>query len=400
MNAIVDPSAFVLDWGDTARLTTVPGSRPLLLIVDDNPDNLLLLGELLEPDYELRFANSGVHALTAACMVPQPSLVLLDMMMPGMDGLEVMARLQNDPLTAAIPVVFVTARDGAQDEERGLQAGAVDYVTKPINPLVLTARIRTHLELKRTRDLLARQNASLEAEVASRLRDIHVVKHASLRALASLGETRDCETGQHILRTQLYIEVLGRELQDHPRFRESLSHTQLRLIVEAAPLHDIGKIGIPDAILLKPGPLTPEEFEAMKSHAALGGQALDRAVQEARRRMRGAGRVASEDPLEFLLVARDIALGHHEKWDGSGYPSGLAGDAIPVSARLMALADVFDALISRRVYKPALPIDEVSRIIVEGRGRHFDPDIVDAFVTRQADFVDIANRHRDAPPAA
>ncbi|MBP8310774.1 MAG: HD domain-containing protein [Burkholderiaceae bacterium] len=206
------------------------------------------------------------------------------------------------------------------------------------------------------------------------------------------------------MRTQGYIEVLGRELQNHPRFCESLSHARLRQIVQAAPLHDIGKIGIPDAILLKPGPLTREEFEIMKTHAALGGNALNRAMGEAGNEMRTAqARMApttgAEDPLEFLQVARDIAQGHHEKWDGSGYPAGLSGDAIPVGARLMALADVFDALISRRVYKPAFPADEVRRIIVQGRGSQFDPDIVDAFLARLDDFLEIASRYRDEPEA-
>jgi putative two-component system response regulator len=256
----------------------------------------------------------------------------------------------------------------------------------------------THLELKRTRDLLARQNADLEAQVARRTRDIEVVKQASIRALASLGETRDSETGHHILRTQLYIELLGQRLQTHPRYAAALAPAKLKLIVDAAPLHDIGKIGIRDEILLKPGKLTPEEFAVMKTHAALGGEALNRALREAVRNREAASDVhpgAGEAPLEFLQVARDIALCHHEKWDGSGYPAGLAGDAIPVSARLMALADVFDALISRRVYKAAMPLDDVRRIIAEGRGKHFDPAIVDIFFDSIEDFVQIARRYAD-----
>jgi putative two-component system response regulator len=377
--------------------------RSVVLIVDDNPANLLLLGELLEPLYTVRVAKSGAQALEAAVMMPLPSLVLLDVMMPVMDGYEVLQRLRAQPKTAAIPVIFVTAREAFEDEERGLRLGAVDYVTKPINPVVLLARVDTQLQLKQARDALAAHNADLEAEVQRRTRDIEIVQEVCVRALASLGETRDNETGHHIRRTQLYIEVLGRHLEPHPRFARELTPRRLALIVDAAPLHDIGKIGIRDEILLKPGKLTPEEFVVMKTHAVIGGEAIDRAIREVSDYHGGAlsdllshGRQATGDgPLDFLLVAREIATGHHEKWDGSGYPLGLQGDAIPVSARLMALADVFDALISRRVYKAPMPIEEVLRIIQEGRGRHFDPDIVDAFLLCLPQFLDIAQRYAD-----
>jgi putative two-component system response regulator len=379
--------------------------KPVLLVVDDTPENLLVMGDLLDGPYQVRFANSGEQALQAVQMVPMPSLILLDVMMPGMDGFEVLQRLKSQTETAQIPVIFVTALDAFEDEERGLRLGAVDYVTKPVNPTVLSARVATHLELKRVRDTLAAQNANLEAEVQRRMRDVLVVQEVSVRALASLGETRDNETGHHIRRTQLYIDVLGRHLEQHPRFRSDLTPARLRLIVNAAPLHDIGKIGIRDEILLKPGKLTPEEFEIMKSHAVIGGQAIENAIREVTGEHQYAtGPVASRccegGPLEFLEVAREIACGHHEKWDGSGYPARLAGDDIPVAARLMALADVFDALISRRVYKSAMPIEEVNRILLEGRGRHFDPDIVDAYVACQDEFLAIARRYADPEEAA
>jgi putative two-component system response regulator len=255
--------------------------------------------------------------------------------------------------------------------------------------------------------MLAAHNADLEAEVARRTRDIEIVQEVSVRALASLGETRDNETGHHIRRTQLYIEVLGRHLEHHPRFARELTPRRLALIVDAAPLHDIGKIGIRDEILLKPGKLTPEEFTVMKTHATIGAEAIDRALLEVASDhdtdlvtlLSTNGDAQGIGPLDFLLVAREIAGGHHEKWDGNGYPQGLAGDGIPVSARLMALADVFDALISRRVYKAAMPPDEVRRILLEGRAKHFDPDIVDAYMARESEFLAIARRYADPDDA-
>ena len=383
--------------------------RALVLVVDDNVNNLLLMGEVLDGSYAVRLARSGAQALQEAAREPQPALILLDVMMPGMDGFEVIERLRADAKTAGIPVIFVTAKETYEDEEQGLRLGAVDYVTKPINPAVLLARVRTHLELKQARDALAAHNLALEAEVARRVRDIQLVQEVTVRALASLGETRDNETGMHIRRTQAYIDVLGRHLLDHPRFAEQLAGPRLALIVNAAPLHDIGKIGIRDAILLKPGKLTPAEFDEMRTHALIGVAAIDRALADvagehgvdvAALLASGGVDLQGSGPLDFLWVAREIVAGHHEKWDGSGYPFNRAGDAIPVAARLMALADVFDALISRRVYKAPMPMDQVERTIAEGRGTHFDPAVVDAFLARKADFVAIAERYADPGAAA
>jgi putative two-component system response regulator len=387
----------------TPSIEPLSGSKPLVLIVDDTPVNLVLMGELLDGLYAVRLARSGRQALAAAATLPKPSLVLLDVMMPDLDGFQVLRELRANPATADIPVIFVTARGAFEDEEYGLRLGAVDYVTKPIKPVLLLARVATHLELKRVRDMLANHKADLELELARRVRDIEIVQEVSVRALASLGETRDNETGHHIRRTQLYIEILGRHLEHHPRFERDLTPQRLALIAGAAPLHDIGKIGIRDEILLKPGRLTAEEFTVMKTHATIGAEAIDRALQEVASDhgtdlptlTAAEGRTQGVGPLDFLLVAREIAAGHHEKWDGSGYPLGLAGDAIPVAARLMALADVFDALISRRVYKAPMPMDEVRRIIDEGRARHFDPDIVDAFRACESDFIAIADRYAD-----
>ena len=357
--------------------------RATILVVDDTPDNLSVLGELLQPGYVVRAASSGRRALQVAVSDPRPDLILLDVMMPEMDGYEVLRRLRADPETASIPVIFVTAMDSTEEEEHGLELGAVDYITKPLRPAVVLARVRTHLELKRARDILSDHNRMLEAEVARRMSDNQLIQDVSIQALARLAETRDPETGNHLLRTQGYVRTLAEHLQTHSRFQDTLGGRYIELLVKSAPLHDIGKVGIPDHILLKPGKLTAEEWTIMQTHAAIGADAMAQAERDAAR------------PVEFMALAKEIARWHHEKWDGSGYPDRLAGDAIPVSARLMALADVFDALISQRVYKPPMPYDEARDIIVDGRGRHFDPDVADAFIAAFPAFCAIADRYRE-----
>ena len=354
-----------------------------LLIVDDAPENLSVLSDLLHPYYRVRAAISGQKALRIAASSPCPDLILLDVMMPDMDGYQVFERLRADPATAGIPVIFVTAMDSMEAELHGLDAGAVDYIAKPVVPPVLLARVRTQLELKEARDRLQDHNASLEAEVARRMAENELIQEVSIRALAHLAETRDPETGNHILRTQSYVHELGRRLQGHPRFAPILSDRYIRLLTRSAPLHDIGKVGIPDAILQKPGPLDAAEWAIMRTHARLGSEAIEMAERDA------------TQPVEFLALAKEIARWHHEKWDGSGYPDGLAGDAIPVSARLMALADVFDALISPRGYKAPMPLEQARAIITAGRGSHFDPDVADAFLADFEAFADIARRHSD-----
>lgn len=371
-------------------------SDKTILVVDDTGENLTVIGGLLQPFFRVRVANSGMRALKVARSDPRPDLILLDVMMPEMDGYAVLAELRQDPYTRDIPVMFVTAMDGDQDEEYGLSLGAVDYITKPIRPAILLARVRTHLELKDARDWLRDQNGYLEGEVSRRMRENDLIKDVSLNALALLAEKRDNETGNHLYRTQAYVEALMQQLQDHPRFRHALSAAQRQLIAKAAPLHDIGKVGIPDQILLKPARLTPEEFEIMKTHSLIGAEAIEAAIE----RVVGGDRARLDElqgstPLDFLVVARHIALGHHEKWDGSGYPQGLRGDAIPIPARLMALADVFDALTCKRHYKKAFPLEQAVALLVEGRGTHFDPDVVDAFLAIQDRFADIAQRYAD-----
>lgn len=357
--------------------------RATLLIVDDTPENLTVLGELLQPTYRVRAANSGQRALQIAASDPQPDLILLDVMMPEMDGYAVLAHLREDPRTRDIPVIFVTAMDATEDEEHGLDCGAVDYITKPLRPAIVMARVRAQLEVKHARDWLKDQNTYLEAEVARRMSENQLIQEVSIHALARLAETRDPETGNHLHRTQEYVRTLARDLQHHPRFSPYLTDRTIDALAKSAPLHDIGKVGIPDHILLKPGKLTPEEWEIMKTHAKLGSEAIEQAERDAAK------------PVEFLTIAKEIAHYHHEKWDGSGYPEGLKGDEIPVSARLMALADVFDALISRRVYKPPMPYEAARDIIAGERGRHFDPDVVDAFLNHFGHFRSIAERYGD-----
>ncbi len=373
-------------------------AQQTILVVDDTPQNLAVLGELLQPLYRVRAANSGERALRAASLQPRPDLILLDVMMPGMDGYEVMQRLAADPHTRNIPVIFVTAMTATENEEHGLALGAVDYITKPINPAIVLARVHTHLELKWARDRLADENEWLEHEVARRMSENLLIQDLSVRALACLSEARDSETGLHIVRTQAYVELLARHLAGHERFRHALTGSRLGMVVKAAPLHDIGKVGIPDAILLKPGRLTVEEFEIMKSHPGIGADAINKAMAQALASADDETAEQASGAFAFLHIAREISLGHHEKWDGSGYPAGLASDAIPVSARLMALADVFDALMSHRVYKAAMSFDETTRIICDGRASHFDPDVVDAFLACHASFAEIAARFTDPAP--
>jgi len=314
---------------------------------------------------------------------PQPDLVLLDIMMPEMDGYQVLYELKSHARTQIIPVIFLTAKAEEADEEKGLNLGAVDYITKPISPPIVLARVATHLHLKMVSDFLRDKNDFLEAEVQRRTRELQAIQDVTINAMASLAETRDNDTGNHLRRTQHYVRSLCLALREQPKFAAFLTDKTIDMLFKSAPLHDIGKVGVPDRILLKPGPLSPEEFEIMKSHPALGRDAVQRA----------------EDQLglevEFLRFAKEIAYSHQERWDGTGYPLGLKGEEIPLSARLMAVADVYDALISRRIYKEPMSHAEAAGIILAGSGRHFDPDIVAAFEQRLDDFKAIQERYAD-----
>lgn len=367
----------------------------IILIVDDEPGNLALLAQILEPRYQLRAANSGEHALRAAMIEPRPDVILLDVMMPGLDGYGVLARLRENPATQHIPVIFVTALNDETNEEHGFSLGAVDYIAKPIKSALVLARVRAQLELKQARDRLNMQNSWLEAEVTRRVDETLLIQEVSLAVMAGLAEARDSDTGEHILRTQSYVEVLARHLQADVRYAQELSEQRLLHIVKAAPLHDIGKIGIPDQVLLKPGKLTSDEFEIIKGHSRIGGDAIRHAIDKACRYLNKPSDAAQSNSLDFLEVAAVIASHHHERWDGSGYPDGLAGSEIPLPARLMAVADVFDALTSHRVYKKAISAPEAIAYIRQQSGSQFDPEVVDAFLVCHEQIAAIASRYTD-----
>jgi len=351
-------------------------------VVDDESTNLSVLSLTLEDEYRVRAANSGARALEVANSEPRPDLILLDIMMPEMNGYEVITKLKRTQATREIPVIFFTSMDADEDEEKGLSLGAEDYITKPIRPAILLARIKNHLMLKQARDFLHNKNKYLESEIEHRMAENQTIQNVTIRALAHLAETRDPETGDHILRTQSYVEVLATHLHSNPDYSELLTDHFINMLAKSAPLHDIGKVGIPDQVLLKPGKLSDEEWEIMQTHSILGAKAIESAEKDV------------DQPVEFLSLAKEIAHWHHERWDGTGYPDGLAGEAIPLSARLMALADVFDALISQRVYKPAMPFDIAKEIILSERGQYFDPNITDAFEACYETFVEIAHRYK------
>jgi len=352
-----------------------------ILIVEDDPDSVTVIAELLAPFYNVRVANSGPRALELVQQTPQPDLILLDIMMPEMDGFAVTSHLKAEPRTKNIPIIFLTAMDSISDETKGLALGAVDYITKPIRPAIVLARVEAQLELKRARDLLRDQNTHLEAEISRRMAENEMIQDVTIRTLARLAEMRDSDTGQHILRTSLYVKNLALLLQKNSIYSHLLSDRDIVLLSKSAPLLDIGKVGIPDRILMKPDRLTDEEWVIMKTHSLIGAQSIEAAEKDI------------NTQIDFLTYAKEIAHWHHEKWDGSGYPDSLSGQEIPLSARLMALADVFDALMFKRVYKAAFNSDAVRDIIIEGRGQHFDPVITDIFLENYALFVDIATKH-------
>lgn len=328
---------------------TTLDERPKILVVDDEPTNLQVLRQILQGDYRLLFARDGEKALQLAAD-ERPHLILLDVMMPGLNGLETCRRLKSGTTTRAIPVIFVTALSEASDESAGFEAGAVDYITKPVSPAVVRARVRTHLSLVRVDEL---QQTRLQI----------------IQCLGRAAEYRDNETGLHVVRMSHYSRILA--------LAAGLGEARAEEIMNAAPMHDIGKIGIPDAVLLKAGPLDETERSIMQEHVRMGAEIL------------------GEHDSPLLRMARSIALAHHEKYDGSGYPAGLAGEAIPIEARIVAIADVFDALTSVRPYKKAWPVDDAIALLQREKGRHFDPVLVDLFIDRLAAILEIRERYAE-----
>ncbi len=336
------------------------------LIVDDVKSNLLTLNEILKNNYIVQIAMNGNKALEIANKSPSPDIILLDVLMPGMDGYEVCRQLKRGRRTADIPVIFVTSMNEIEDETYGLQIGASDYLRKPVNPDTCRVRVGNQLRLIKNRELLKNRTMLMEKLVLERSLDLLQTQDVTIQCIASLAETRDNETGNHILRTRSYMELLSSSMAQTKLFANKLNEDLMSQIVKSAPLHDIGKVGIPDSILLKPGKLTQEEFEVMKLHTIYGGDALD----QAEKRLGGNS---------FLQVAREIAYYHHERWDGTGYPNGLSEEEIPLCGRIMAVADVYDALISKRCYKPPFSHAKAVELIVQGSGSQFDPNIIDVF---------------------
>lgn len=321
-------------------------SKWKILVVDDEANNLKMMQQILGEKYKLIFATDGHKALTAV-EKHDPDLILLDIMMPGMDGLEVCRRLKSGGETASIPVIFVSAMGETEDESEGFEAGAVDYIIKPISAPVVLARVATHLALYN-------QRLACQETVSLKIRELENSQKAAVHMLGEAGHHNDTDTGVHIWRMAAYSAAIAHAI--------SWKHEQINLLELAAPMHDTGKIGIPDSILKKPGKLDSDEWVVMKTHSALGSQILHK----------------SQTPL--FQMAGEIAMFHHEKWDGSGYPNGLSGEAIPQSARIVAIADVFDALTMKRPYKDPWPIEKAFAEIKAGAGKHFDPALVEAFL--------------------
>jgi putative two-component system response regulator len=366
------------DWRDP----TTPSHRGEILIVDDTQENLRILSELLVSEgYLTRPVSDGEAALEAASAAP-PELILLDILMPAMDGFEVCRRLKQDPRLRDVPVIFLSAMDELADKVRAFAMGGVDFISKPFQFDEVRMRVETHLRLRRLQIELESKNRRLVELVSEQVREISDSQMATIFALAKLAESRDGETGKHIERVQLYCKLLAATLAEQPAYAGSIEESFIENIFLASPLHDIGKVAIRDHILLKQGELTPSEFEEMKMHTTLGAATLE-AVRTRYPRN------------EFLRLGIEIARCHHERWDGKGYPAGLSGRAIPLSARIMAVADSYDAARSRRCYKPSLSHQECRIALVQRSGSYLDPDVITAFEDVQGLFEDIASALND-----
>jgi putative two-component system response regulator len=336
--------------------------RPTVLVVDDTPENIHVLSGVLQEEYSVRVATSGEKAIAAARADPQPDLILLDVKMPVMDGYEVCRRLKNDYHTQRIPVIFVTALGEAEDEARGFELGAVDYIVKPINPAIVRARVRTHVQLYD-------QKRHLLELVQQRTRELEDTRLQIIRRLGRAAEFKDDETGYHVIRMSHYCRMLA--------VAGGIPEHRAELLFNAAPMHDVGKIGVPDSILEKPGPLTPDEWSIVKRHPVIGAGIIGRHNNE------------------LLEMARVVALTHHERWDGSGYPRALRGEAIPLVGRIVAIADAFDALTSTRPYKQAWPVEEAVALLRREAGRQFDPRLIPKFLEMLPQVKDIMGQYSE-----
>jgi putative two-component system response regulator len=336
-----------------------------ILVVDDTKVNIEILVEILGNQYEVSVATGGHSGIQMSNMFDY-DLILLDIMMPEIDGYTVLEALKANAKTEKIPVILISALSDVKNKTKGFRLGAVDYIVKPFNAEEVLARVNTHLSLRLAQMAVEEQNELLEKRVYERTQEIALIQQATMMSFATLAEFRDMETGAHIKRIKEYTRIIAKGLMKTSKF-SSINNKYIEMLVQSCPLHDIGKVGVPDAILLKNGSLTPDEYESMKKHTVFGKLAIE-AVEN------------DMGILPFLHLAKEIAYTHHEKWDGSGYPQGLIGEQIPLSGRIVALADVFDGLVSRRVYKPPFTLSVAVGIILEGKGSHFDPVIVDVFI--------------------
>ena len=336
---------------------------PLILVVDDVPENIEVLRGILRGDYRVMAALDGERALEIAARTPQPDLILLDVMMPGLDGYEVCRRLKADPLCAGIPVIFVTARDEDVDQEMGFDAGAVDYIPKPVRHRVVLSRVRAHLTV-------AERGRTLESMVRERTRQLEMTRRKIIQDLGHAAEFKDNETGLHVVRMSYYARLLSLALGRDEAWTE--------LLFNASPMHDVGKIGIPDRILCKPGKLDAEEWAIMQTHTTIGARIIGEA-----------------DGSDLLAMAATVALTHHERWDGTGYPHRLAGEAIPLEGRIVAVADVFDALTSERPYKKAWTVEDALALLREQSGKQFDATVVGRFLDIVPEVLAIKARYAD-----
>lgn len=352
-----------------------------VLLVDDTEANIDILVCALGDDYDLAVALDGQSALDYIAL-SRPDIILLDIMMPGMDGYEVCDRLKANPASAGIPIIFLTAVTDIDSKTRAFAAGAVDYITKPFEIAEVQARVKTHLSLMLAQLELSLQNVILEERVIERTREISLTQETTIEAIACLAEYRDPETGGHIKRTKNYVKAMAEALKRLPKYKDQITDGWIDLLYRSAPLHDIGKVGVPDDVLFKPGKLTPDEFEAIKQHTIMGYNSLFLSSQ----------RLGESS---FLKLGLELTRSHQEKWDGSGYPDGLAEEAIPLAARIMAIADVYDALISKRVYKPPYTHDKAIAIIRNDSGTHFDPELVEVFLGIHEQFRQIALNFAD-----
>lgn len=335
--------------------------KSTILIVDDTETNIDILVDALEDDYEISVAMDGESALEVVESEP-PDIILLDIMMPGVDGYEVCRRLKANIATRKIPVIFLTAKTEVKDEKKGLELGAVDYITKPISLPIVQARVKTHLSLYD-------QNRALEGKVRQRTAELNDTRLEIIRRLGRAAEYKDNETGLHVIRMSHYSRLIA--------LASGMSYIEADLLLNAAPMHDIGKIGIPDRVLLKPDKLNDDEWKIIRKHPAFGYE------------------IIGEHKSELLEEARTVALTHHEKWNGTGYPSGIKEDEIPVSGRIVAIADVFDALTSKRPYKQPWPVEKTVDLMKEESGQHFDPKYVQAFLDAMPDVLKIKEQYAE-----